>query len=163
MAFGKDDDEFKNVISDTLDRHNFFRKKHNVPPLKISLKLNEISQEWADNLAKKDKASHRPNNSYGENIYIIMSTEKVMDLGKKAVDSWYSENKYFNFQGTNKDMAASTKAFHFTQVIWSDSKELGVGVSKNPKSGKIYLVCNYDPRGNYMSQFKEKVLPADVL
>lgn len=30
---------------------------------------------------------------------------------------------------------------------------------KNQKSGKIYVVCNYDPPGNVHSQFKENVLP----
>lgn len=43
-----------------------------------------------------------------------------MDLGKKAVDSWYSENKYFNFQGTNKDMAASTKACNYLNILILD-------------------------------------------
>lgn len=72
--------------------------------------MNKISQDWADRLAKDDKASHRPNNAYGENIFMIFSSEKVTDLGIKAVDSWYSEIEFFNFQGTNEDMIASTKA-----------------------------------------------------
>lgn len=33
-----------------------------------------------------------------------------MELGTRAVDGWYSEIKYFNFKGTNNDMAASTNA-----------------------------------------------------
>lgn len=39
MSVQKDDDEFKNVINNTLVRHNFYRKKHNVPSLKISSKV----------------------------------------------------------------------------------------------------------------------------
>jgi uncharacterized protein YkwD len=35
----KDASETKNVIADALDRHNFYRKKHNVPPLKINSKV----------------------------------------------------------------------------------------------------------------------------
>uniref|UniRef100_A0A2S2NHY7 Golgi-associated plant pathogenesis-related protein 1 n=1 Tax=Schizaphis graminum TaxID=13262 RepID=A0A2S2NHY7_SCHGA len=156
-----DHSETKNVIADALDRHNFYREKHNVPPLRINSKLNEISQNWADELAKTDKWAHRPKNAYGENIYTIWSTEEVTELGIKAVDSWYSEIKYFDFQGTNDEMAASSNAFHFTQLIWKDTEELGVGASKSPKSGKLYVVCNYDPRGNVRSQFKEQVLEAD--
>jgi len=75
--------------------------------------LNKLSQNWANELAKTDKASHRSNNTYGENIYTIKSTEQVTELGVKAVDNWYSEIKYFDFQGTNDDMAASTKACNF--------------------------------------------------
>ncbi|XP_060866913.1 Golgi-associated plant pathogenesis-related protein 1-like isoform X4 [Metopolophium dirhodum] len=114
MAVNIDDSETKNVITEALDRHNFYRKKHNVPPLKINSKLNDISQNWADELAKRDVASHRPNNAY----------------------------------------------VHFTQLIWKDSSELGVGASKSSKSGKLYVVCNYDPHGNIRSQFKDQVLQA---
>ncbi|XP_060866910.1 Golgi-associated plant pathogenesis-related protein 1-like isoform X1 [Metopolophium dirhodum] len=160
MAVNIDDSETKNVITEALDRHNFYRKKHNVPPLKINSKLNDISQNWADELAKRDVASHRPNNAYGENIYTIKSTEQVTELGTKAVNSWYNEIKFFDFQGSNNDMAACTKSFHFTQLIWKDSSELGVGASKSSKSGKLYVVCNYDPHGNIRSQFKDQVLQA---
>lgn len=34
-----DDSETKNVIAEALDRHNFYRNKHNVPPLKINSKV----------------------------------------------------------------------------------------------------------------------------
>lgn len=81
------------------------------------LKLNKISQDWADELAKNDIASHRPNNVYGENIYKIRSTQKITELGVRAVDSWYNEIKFFNFQGTNKDMAASTKACKYDIIL----------------------------------------------
>ncbi|XP_060866914.1 venom allergen 5-like isoform X5 [Metopolophium dirhodum] len=92
----------------------------------MAVNLNDISQNWADELAKRDVASHRPNNAYG----------------------------------SNNDMAACTKSFHFTQLIWKDSSELGVGASKSSKSGKLYVVCNYDPHGNIRSQFKDQVLQA---
>lgn len=81
--------------------------------------MNKFSQNWADELAKTDKASHRPNNAYGENIYTIKSTEQVIELGVKAVDSWYSEIKFFNFQGSNDDMAASTKACNFKIIFFN--------------------------------------------
>jgi len=34
-----DDSETKNVIAEALDRHNFYRNKHNVPSLKINSKV----------------------------------------------------------------------------------------------------------------------------
>lgn len=76
----------------------------------LLFKLNEISQDWANKLAKTDNASHRPNNEYGENIYIIMSKHEVTEVGVKAVDYWYSEVKYFNFQQTEREMSASKNA-----------------------------------------------------
>lgn len=50
---------------------------------------------------------------------MIMSSEKVMDLGVKAVDNWYQEIKFFDFQETNKDMTASINAcnlFYFINI-----------------------------------------------
>lgn len=73
-------------------------------------KISKISQNWADELAKTDKAAHNPNSGYGENIFIMLSKEKITQLGVKAVDSWYSEAKYFDSQGTDDEMSASTKA-----------------------------------------------------
>jgi Cysteine-rich secretory protein family len=47
---------------------------------------------------------------------------------------------------------------HFTQVVWKSSKELGVGKAKS-RSGRIYVVANYYPPGNYQGQFAQNVLP----
>lgn len=38
---------------------------------------------------------------------------------------------------------------HFTQLIWSQSKYLGVGLAQN--ENMRFVVCNYDPRGNIVS------------
>lgn len=78
--------------------------------------MNVICQDWADKMVKKNKASHRPNNEYGENIYIIQSSNKVTDLGVKAVDNWYSEIQFFNFQGTDMEMDNSTEACNSLKV-----------------------------------------------
>jgi hypothetical protein len=70
-------------------------------------------------MVKQNKASHRFNNEYGENIYTILSilsTNKVTELGVKAVDSWYSEIEFFDFQGTNTEMDASTKACNLFEI-----------------------------------------------
>lgn len=47
---------------------------------------------------------------------------------------------------------------HFTQVVWKDSTELGVGCAKTD-NGKTYVVANYNPPGNMMGKFKENVFP----
>lgn len=50
------------------------------------------------------------------------------------------------------------KTGHFTQVIWRDSTELGVGMARN-RNGEVYVVCNYNPAGNFLGSFTENVLP----
>jgi hypothetical protein len=47
---------------------------------------------------------------------------------------------------------------HFSQVVWRDSKELGVAVAKN-RSGHIFVVANYSPPGNFIGSFAENVPP----
>ncbi|XP_050444346.1 Golgi-associated plant pathogenesis-related protein 1-like [Adelges cooleyi] len=153
------DDEIKKCINVSLTRHNFYRKKHQVPPLQISDKLNAISQEWANHLAKEDKCYHRPNSSYGENIFCYFNSEgsdTLQDLSQTAVDSWYDEIKYFKFDWKEKDMGDANKSHHFTQTIWKASKELGTGAAKSEK-GVVYFVCNYNPAGNVLGQFAENI------
>lgn len=72
--------------------------------------------------------------------------------GKVPVKNWYDEIKKFRFGFTQFTMETG----HFTQVIWKNSKELGIGmVEKN--NGEIYVVANYDPPGNYQGQFQQMV------
>lgn len=45
---------------------------------------------------------------------------------------------------------------HFSQVVWAASAKLGVGVST--KDGKVILVANYTPPGNFSGMFIKNVL-----
>lgn len=72
--------------------------------------------------------------------------------GKDAVDAWYDEINKHTFGVEPK----TTGTGHFTQVVWKDSKTLGVGMCKNSK-GQVFVVCNYDPPGNYVGKFAESV------
>lgn len=48
---------------------------------------------------------------------------------------------------------------HFTQVVWKDSTQLGVGVATDGK--KVYVVGQYRPAGNMNTRehFEKNVLP----
>ncbi|XP_050717016.1 uncharacterized protein LOC126998870 isoform X3 [Eriocheir sinensis] len=145
-----DEEDF---AEDCLKAHNTFRAKHGVQPLKMSKKLNKVAEEWAKNLAKRDMMQHRQNNEYGENLYCAYSSDpKFKVKGDVAVKSWYEEMKDFTFGKEPSDLRAG----HFTQVVWADTKEMGVAYSK-AKSGKIYVVANYSPAGNFVGSFAKKV------
>lgn len=45
---------------------------------------------------------------------------------------------------------------HFSQVVWKASAELGIGKAKDSK-GRIYVVANYKPAGNFIGQFAQNV------
>ncbi|XP_037957618.1 glioma pathogenesis-related protein 1-like [Teleopsis dalmanni] len=137
-----------NFNKEVLDAHNKLRADHGCPPLKITAELNKFAEEWANNLASKNKLEHRDNNAYGENIYYA----EGMDIkGDHPVKMWYKEIEKYNFS----DPKFSPQTGHFTQLIWKDTKEVGVGIAK--RDNKTYVVCNYAPPGNVMTQFAKNV------
>lgn len=74
--------------------------------------------------------------------------------GWEPVENWYSEGVNHVF---GKE-PATLKTGHFTQIVWRDSREFGVGIAKN-RSGQIFVVANYDPPGNFIGSFTENVPP----
>ena len=46
---------------------------------------------------------------------------------------------------------------HFTQLVWSSSRQLGVGVSQSTKTGRFYVVMKYDPPGNVIGSYTRHV------
>lgn len=117
------------------------------------LQLCNFSQDWADTCAKTSSLTHRANCSYGENIFSAYSSDySHVPSARDAVKEWYDESKQYTY-GVEK---VNQGALHFTQIVWKTTKELGVGIAKN-KKGQTFIVCNYDPRGNYIGQFVENV------
>ncbi|KAL4707646.1 hypothetical protein ACJJTC_006996 [Scirpophaga incertulas] len=138
-----------------LKAHNDYRRKHGVPPLEMSKKLSKYAEEWAKVLVKKGNMEHRDQNDYGENIFYAYSSDpNFMVSGKDPVDKWYSEIKDHVFGKEPTSLGTG----HFTQVIWEDTKEVGVGIAKS-KEGQIYVVANYFPPGNMLGSFSKKVRP----
>ncbi|KAJ2943965.1 hypothetical protein O0L34_g8287 [Tuta absoluta] len=138
-----------------LGAHNEYRRKHGVPPLELNKKLCKYSEEWAKTLVKKNKMEHRDQNDYGENIFYAWSSDPNFTVhGRDAVDKWYSEIKDHKFGVEPTSLGTG----HFTQVIWEDSKELGVGMARS-KDGHVYVVANYSPPGNMIGSFAQKVRP----
>jgi pathogenesis-related protein 1 len=120
-----------------------------------SSKLAAYAQEWANHLATENncKMSHRKapgqdERVYGENIF-WGSDGKFFKPIDASVE-WYSEIKLYKYtQVTEKNWEATG---HYTQMIWDNSKEVGVGVSICPNGG-IIIVANYYPAGNYLRQY----------
>ncbi|XP_077503718.1 Golgi-associated plant pathogenesis-related protein 1-like [Amblyomma americanum] len=146
------DKEFR---KETLKWHNHYRTIHGVPPLKHSDELCRYAQEWADTLAKKDTFCHRPNNKYGENIYVAWSSDPTKEVtGREVVDSWYSEVQKHQFGCEPRSLGSG----HFTQVVWKASTELGTARARTA-TGKLLVVANYNPAGNLIGSFAQNVPP----
>ena len=94
----------------------------------------------------------------GENISHLFKTNDKFEIsGAKLVDFWYENIKNYDFE--KSDAKGDKIIANFTQVVHKASTKLGVGLAKNIKSGDVYLVANYQEKGNYLGSFKYNVFP----
>ena len=133
-----------------LNHHNRARALLGIPPLTWNAELSAYAQEWANYLvySNNNEIEHRSSlgkntRDFGENIFWGSNFDSFSVLN--ASESWYEEKgsyiyqpvSYANFHGTG----------HYTQMIWSNTKQIGVGVAKGT-DGSIIVVANYYPAGN---------------
>ncbi|XP_071096508.1 Golgi-associated plant pathogenesis-related protein 1-like [Haliotis cracherodii] len=145
-------------VDEVVQCHNLVRTKHGVKELKLNADLTAHAQKWADKLASSGKFEHSNcdfrGENVGENIAMAWKPGGQTLSGKEACDMWYSEISKYDY---NK-AGFSSGTGHFTQMVWKGSNELGVGIAKGD-DGKIYVVANYLPPGNYTGQFQDNVFP----
>ena len=79
-------------------------------------------------------------------------------MAEECVRSWYDEISAYNFE----DAGLSEENSRFTQVVWADSKKLGVGFATGGFNDMyaFYCVAHYQPTGNVVGRFKQNVKPA---
>lgn len=144
----------RSQIEACLKAHNVYRAKHGVPDLEICPNLCEKSQKVADDFIANKRSNRSQTDNYGENIFAVESSDPNYVInGNEAVDSWYSGNKYYKFE----QPGFSQKTGHFTQLVWKNSKKLGVGIAK--VGGKTVVACLYDPPGNFEKDYPKNVFP----
>jgi pathogenesis-related protein 1 len=137
-------------VQQFLNHHNQTRSELNIPPLEWNERIAAYAQEWADYLANKKKCKmiHRyelkqNEAGYGENIFWGSSVKYFTPLD--ASIAWYNEKDKFNGRAITWEELPQTG--HYTQMIWSSTKEIGAGKAICP-SGAIIIVANYNPGGN---------------
>ncbi|KAI3372667.1 hypothetical protein L3Q82_022709 [Scortum barcoo] len=137
-----------------LEAHNAYRQKHNTPPMTLNSNMCATAQEWANYLLAERILKHSDTKD-GENVYNMSSSATLNLKGEEAVDSWYSEIKDYSWSNPGYN----GKSGHFTQVVWKDSTELGVGYATD---GHVaFVVGQYRPAGNMNmpGYFEKNVLP----
>ncbi|XP_048876872.1 uncharacterized protein LOC125746656 [Brienomyrus brachyistius] len=140
---------------EALEAHNARRQQHGAPPLSLDLDLCRETQKWAEHLAQQNAFQHS-DTDLGENIFYKWTSDKAPVSGKDAVESWYSEIKDYDFSKSGHQ----EKTGHFTQVVWKDSQEMGIGMATDGK-GKVFVVAQYRPAGNITNPgyYERNVLP----
>jgi pathogenesis-related protein 1 len=128
---------------DLLAAHNAVRARLGIAPLAWSNRLAERSQDWADTLLARRQFAHRPNSTYGENLFEIRGATASP---QQVVGAWAGESRDYDYK-SNKCRGVCG---HYTQIVWRDSKEVGCGLARG--GGRQVWVCDYDPPGNWVGQ-----------
>lgn len=136
---------------EALEAHNRYRSLHDVPQLKWSRTLERDAERWAKQLAKEGKLRHEDIDD-GENVYSVTGKSDV--TGGEVVDRWYAEVDNYDFRSPGFRSGTG----HFTQIVWQESKELGIAKAKS-SDGKIIVVARYRPPGNVINHFQDNVKP----
>ncbi|KAK0065829.1 Golgi-associated plant pathogenesis-related protein 1 [Biomphalaria pfeifferi] len=152
---------YQEFADDVVRIHNDYRKKHRAYALRLNDDLCAMTQQWADKLAVSEDLAHSENkykgSRVGENIAMKWASNKAIYKPQEVCDTWYSEVRKFNF-GAEPTGPIET-AGHFTQMVWRNSTEIGVGRSQ-ARDGRSIVVVSYFPPGNVAGQFQSNVLPA---
>ena len=140
-----------------LQRHNYYRAKHQANDLVRESEIEAIAQSYTNIIIQSGGQLIHSQNEYknqhlGENLYTAYN---VKDIGTACVELWYSEEANYNY----KKPGFASNTGHFTQLVWKNSKKLGCGIGCDNKS-ICYVTCNYFPAGNVMNQFTDNVVPS---
>jgi len=156
IAISEDKQQFSKFQQDALKAHNNYRNRHGAANLTLDNQLCKRAAEYADYLANTDTFEHSGDADYGENLYWSWSSDPRWRLeGEEPVTSWYDECRGYNY--TREPVSLDTG--HFTQLVWSDTTQLGVGVTQSEKTGKFYVVMKYYPPGNIIGRYTKHVPP----
>lgn len=149
---------FSQFQLDALSEHNICRSRHGVALLELKEELCVAAQEYADQLAASGHFEHSGDQRYGENLYWGWSSlPGWVPKGTEAVTSWYAEGKTYDY---SKEPPIDTPAGHFTQMVWSGSRAMGVGLAAAAdRPGKWIVVVKYDPPGNWLGKYCANVRP----
>jgi hypothetical protein len=75
-------------------------------------------------------------------------------IGRDATVAWYSEIKDYDFNNP----AITSATGHFTQLVWKGSEKLGIGFAFTPDQHTLYVVAQYTPQGNILTQEADNIL-----
>jgi pathogenesis-related protein 1 len=131
------------LVRDMLAIHSAVRAHVGVAPLAWSDRLAARSQDWADTLLARKQFVHRPNSTYGENLFEIAGATATPE---QVVNAWAAESRNYDYSSNRCRGVCG----HYTQIVWRDTKEVGCAVARGV--GREVWVCDYDPPGNWVGK-----------
>lgn len=144
--------------AEMLAAHNRWRDGVGVEPLRWSASLSARAQQWADELQRTRtcRLAHSDAADVGESVFgaapIVGSdgTRHVRPVTPTdVVDSWAEER--LDYDHATNTCARGRTCGHYTQVVWSATREVGCGHAVCEDGSQIW-VCHYAPPGNWRGQ-----------
>ena len=139
------------IYNDVLKQHNKIREKYKREQLKLNNDLTTLAQKYADNFDLLEESNFHFEND--QNQYIGINY-KLFDGDiseiKKICKEWIDEGKGCE---ENNVIKYSSKTKHFTQIIWKNTKNIGLGYSELNNNKKIFIAFYY-PVGNILNEFE---------
>ena len=140
----------ENIYKNILNMHNNIRKKYGYKNLDLKNDLSLLAQKTADNFDILEESNFQIENYNNKPLGINYEkfngdNSKIKDICEK----WIKE-------GNKKQIKNFSKIKHFTQIIWKNTKEIGIGYSELNNKEKI-LVILYYPAGNIFEEFNENI------
>ncbi len=136
--------------------HNQWRRQVRAPDLRWSADLAAHAEAWAATLAARGCSLHTSGaEDLGENLsYYSASGPSASRLlaavtPASVVGDWTSEASNYSYQ--RNACARGKRCGHYTQVVWSRTREVGCGMAACSRGEEIW-VCNYRPAGNVRGQ-----------
>ena len=125
------------AVAGITEAHNQVRARVGVPPLRWNRALAATARRWAnscvDVVAPRGMIDHSPVDEadaepIGENIFA--TTAAVVDP-RVAVEDWASEASFYDH---DRNVCSGGACGHYTQLVWSTTREVGCGVGFLPES-----------------------------
>ncbi|MGW0565432.1 CAP family protein [Streptomyces sp. NPDC003016] len=151
------DDAFQ---QDCLKTHNAYRARHGAPALKIDPKIVDHAKSRVNYISQYEGLSkgYSGFTGYGESRHWSATTQSgQMGTCQQAVTAWYDERRKYDYARPGYSMETG----FFTQVVWKETTSIGCAraAGQSSKWYETYVVCNYQPPGNYQGRYEQNVLP----
>ncbi|RCV06399.1 hypothetical protein SEVIR_1G160400v4 [Setaria viridis] len=135
----------QNSAKDFVDLHNAARADVGVAPIAwnntVAAYAQTVAAERSDNCALLHS-----NGPYGENIF--WGSAGANWTAADAVGAWVAEKQYYNCN--DNSCSAGQSCGHYTQVVWANSIKLGCAMVVCDSQRGMFIVCEYEPRGNVL-------------
>ncbi|PAA87087.1 hypothetical protein BOX15_Mlig018325g2 [Macrostomum lignano] len=145
-----------------LEAHNYYRARHNTPPLKPCPELRLRAQTWAEYIAQRDLQLLEHQELDGVNWGCVELPEGSNEVnGEFFVNGWYKQCQHYDYHG-QKILQTSINdpktTANFEQLIWRSSQLVGFGRAVSA-SGRVFVVARYRPPGRVSREYETNVLP----